>query len=129
MEDTKSKIYLSWDEIDTLVHIISVKIKNTYPEVDSIMGLPRGGLIPAIMLSHKLNLPLIFVASENTLIIDDICDSGETFLNTPGKYFAALHYKTKSKFSNLIYAEQTGDEWLVYPWENTNAEAIQDYLK
>ncbi len=129
MEDIKSKIYLSWDDIDILVHIISVKIKNTYPEVDSIMGLPRGGLIPAIMLSHKLHLPLIFVASENTLIMDDICDSGKTFLNTPGKYFAALHYKTTSKFSNLIYAKQTGDEWLVYPWEQKESDTIQDYLK
>ena len=27
------------------------------PKYDSVMGLPRGGLIPAVMISHKLDLP------------------------------------------------------------------------
>jgi hypoxanthine phosphoribosyltransferase len=78
MEDIKSKIYLSWDIIETLVDVLAMNIKKS--EIDSIMGLPRGGLIPAVMLSHKLNLPLVFEPTEKTLIVDDICDSGETFI-------------------------------------------------
>jgi hypoxanthine phosphoribosyltransferase len=132
MEVTKSKVYLSWDEIESLINIISMHVPE---EIDSIMGLPRGGLIPAVMLSHQLNLPLVQKVTKNTLIVDDICDSGETFLeiwklHTFNK-FACLHYKPHtSKFTPDIYAvEFTSDDWLVYPWERDDSDAIQDYLK
>jgi hypoxanthine phosphoribosyltransferase len=132
MVDIKSKIYLSWDDIDHLVDIIS---KHTPEEIDSIMGLPRGGLIPAVILSHKLDLPLVFEPTEKTLIVDDICDSGETFIEIDSKYpnlkFACLHLKPHtSKFTPHIWAGSwISDDWVVYPWENKESEAIQDYLK
>jgi hypoxanthine phosphoribosyltransferase len=135
MEDIKSKIYLSWDEIDTLVDTLANKIVKTIPPVDSIMGLPRGGLIPAVMISHKLNLPLVFKPTKGTLIVDDICDSGETFIKMskkyPSNYLICLHLKSHTtNFIPDICAEiYEGDEWLVYPWESKDADAIQDYLK
>ena len=135
MEDTKSKIYLSWDEINTLVDVLANWVKSHYPHIDSIMGLPRGGLIPAVMLSHKLDIPLVSEPTEKTLIVDDICDSGETFIEMYNKYpnspFACLHLKPHTtKFTPHIWAiSWISDDWVVYPWENTNAEAIQDYLK
>jgi hypoxanthine phosphoribosyltransferase len=67
--------------------------------------------------------------------VDDICDSGETFLKLlkqhPFNLFACLHYKPHtSKFPPDIWAEMyEEDAWLVYPWENKESEAIQDYLK
>jgi hypoxanthine phosphoribosyltransferase len=133
--DIKSKIYLSWDDIDALVNVLTIEIINKHPQIDSIAGLPRGGLIPAVMLSHKLNLPLVSEPTRKTLIVDDICDSGETFLKLleqhPFNLFACLHYKPHtSKFPPDIWAElYEVDNWLVYPWENENADAIQDYLK
>ena len=133
MEDTKSKIYLSWDIIETLVDVLAMNIKKS--EIDSIMGLPRGGLIPAVMLSHKLNLPLVFEPTEKTLIVDDICDSGETFIEIDSKYpnlkFACLHLKPHtSKFTPHIWAGSwISDDWVVYPWENKESDTIQDYLK
>ena len=137
MEDTKSKIYLSWDIIETLVDVIAIHVKKSVNnlEIDSVMGLPRGGLIPAVMLSHKLDLPLVSEPTEKTLIVDDICDSGETFIEIYNKYpnspFACLHLKPHTtKFTPHIWAiSWISDDWVVYPWENTNAEAIQDYLK
>jgi hypoxanthine phosphoribosyltransferase len=135
MEDTKSKIYLSWDITETLVDVLSNWVKKHQPQIDSVMGLPRGGLIPAVMLSHKLNLPLVFEPTEKTLIVDDICDSGETFIEIYNKYpnspFACLHLKPHTtKFTPHIWAiSWESDDWIVYPWENTNADAIQDYLK
>jgi hypoxanthine phosphoribosyltransferase len=133
--DTKSKIYLTWGDIDALVNVLTIEIANKRFQIDSIAGLPRGGLIPAVMLSHKLNLPLVSEPTRKTLIVDDICDSGETFLKLlkqhPFNLFACLHYKPHtSKFPPDIWAElYEVDNWLVYPWENENADAIQDYLK
>ena len=130
--DIKSKKYISWEEIDNLVDKLSHIIP---PHINSIMGLPRGGLIPAVMLSHKLNLPLVLSHTENTLIVDDICDSGETFTNihqdSPHLFFACLHHKPHtSNFTPNFWAElYEEDEWLHYPWEKDDADTIQDYLK
>ena len=132
--DTKSKIYLSWDDIEKLTNLLSVKIKLSNIQIDSIMGLPRGGLVPAVILSHKLNLPLVQKISKNTLIVDDICDSGKTFVEIykkhPHQKFACLHFKPHTSiFNPTIYAQETGDEWVTYPWEAKDAEPIADYLK
>ena len=135
MEDTKSKIYLSWEDVEYLTNILVRKIKEEQPHIDSVMGLPRGGLIPAVMLSHKLNLPLVFEPTRKTLIVDDICDSGKTFLEIiklhPYNMVVSLHFKPHtSKFIPDLYGcTLTSDDWLVYPWENRDAKAIQDYLK
>jgi hypoxanthine phosphoribosyltransferase len=95
------------------------------------MGLPRGGLIPAVMLSHKLNLPLVYFPLENTLIVDDICDTGKTFERINANYFACLHYKPHtSSFKPTIWAKShEGNEWVIYPWERNDSQTIQDYLK
>ena len=40
-----------------------------------------------------------------------------------------LHNKPTSKFKDCIYAKEVGDQWIVYPWEREDSEAIPDYLK
>jgi hypothetical protein len=72
------KIYLSWDDIETLVDNLCKQITEKTRTVTSVTGLQRGGLIPAVMISHKLNLPYVHSIHPTTLVIDDICDTGET---------------------------------------------------
>ena len=137
MEDlnTKSKIYLSWEDVEYLIDVLVSWVKEEQPQIDSVMGLPRGGLIPAVMLSHKLDIPLVFEPTIKTLIVDDICDSGKTFIEIDSKYpnlkFACLHLKTHtSKFIPHIWAiSRDSDNWIVYPWEQKESDTIQDYLK
>ena len=83
------------------------------------------------MISHKLGLPYTNVVGPNTLVIDDIADTGVTLENSPGVYTAVLHYKdhTSCFQPNLWAALHEGDEWLLYPWETKNSDPIQDYLK
>jgi uncharacterized protein len=74
------KHYVSWNEIDELVNSLTQQISQSEIEIENIFGLQRGGLIPAVMVSHKLGIPMTKgTISPNTLIIDDICDSGVTF--------------------------------------------------
>jgi len=126
-----NKIYLSWDDTIDLVDKLCEKIITEQPNIDSVFGLKRGGLIPAVMVSHKLGLPWSDVMLSNTLVIDDICDSGETLKNCIGGYTAVLHYKPHTScFRPNIYAQMhEGDEWIIYPWERKDSENIQDYLK
>jgi len=126
-----NKIYLSWDDVNELVDKLCEKIVTEIPNIDSVFGLKRGGLIPAVMISHKLGLPWSDVMLPNTLVVDDICDTGVTLLNTVGCYTAVLHYKPHtSRYTPSICAvTHDGDEWLNYPWEMSNSAPIQDYLK
>jgi len=124
------KVYLTWEQIDTLVIILKNKVLDKLPEIDSVTGIARGGLIPAVMLSHKLKLPYTNLVGPNTLVVDDICDSGKTIKEAPGVYTATLHYKSSAIAKPNVYANLLVNEnqWLVYPWENEDSNMVQDYL-
>jgi len=125
------KVYISFDDIKNLVDVIAKKVLEELPNIDSITGIERGGLIPAVMLSHKLNLPYVKAIHPNTLVVDDICDSGVTIRDTVGVYTATLYTKESAVVQPTIYGTKLLNEaqWLVFPWENEDAEPIQDYLK
>ena len=124
-----NKIYLSWGDMVDLVDTICEKIVTELPNIDSVYGIPRGGLIPAVMVSHKLGLPFAKAILPNTLVIDDIADSGVTLRDTVGVYTATLHYKPHTScFEPNLYAEiHEGDEWIIYPFERSDSKQIQDY--
>ena len=144
--EEKDKIFLEWSTIEDLVdelcdNIIKYQKQNNL-KFRNLFGLQRGGLIPAVIISHQLNIPMTKgTISQNTLIVDDICDSGVTLNEFYSKYqaeyvfpfdlkTACIHYKPHtSVFEPTIYAEKwERDDWIVYPWEATNSNTIQDYL-
>ncbi len=124
-----NKIYLSWEDINILVEDLCQTINSSGAEIKSVAGIERGGLIPAVMISHKLNIPFVSRINKDTLVVDDICDTGETLKNSIGMYTATLHYKPTAICAPDFYAKETGTEWLVYPWERKDSDSIQDYLK
>ena len=124
-----NKVYLSWDDINILVEDLCQTIAASGAEIKSITGIQRGGLIPAVMISHKLHIPFVSRINKDTLVVDDICDTGETLKNTIGMYTATLHYKPTAIFTPDFYSKEVGTEWIVYPWERNDSETIQDYLK
>ena len=128
---TDNKIYLSWDDVENLVDDLCNKILFDQPNIDSVHGIARGGFIPAVLISHKLNLPYVNAVGPNTLIVDDIADTGVTLENSPGVWTAVLHYKPHTScFQPNMWADiHKGDEWLIYPWETKDSDPIQDYLK
>ena len=126
----KHKVYITWEQVDTLVTILKHKVLDKLPEIGSVMGIARGGLIPAVMLSHKLGVPYTNLVDPNTLVVDDICDSGVTIKEAPGLYTATLHYKESAIVKPSVYASLLLNEsqWIVYPWENEDSNTIQGYL-
>lgn len=141
MSKADNKSHLSWDDIEVLVEKLCDKITSSKLEVKDLWGLPRGGLIPTVMVSHRLNIPITKgTISPTTLIIDDICDSGLTFekyFNTYQTYChypfnlktACLHYKPHtSSFKPTLWANQwSSNDWIIYPWEREDSKTIQDY--
>jgi uncharacterized protein len=124
-----NKVYLTWDEINILVEDLCNTITSSGVQIKSITGIQRGGLIPAVMISHKLNIPYVSRINKDTLVVDDICDTGETLKTTTGMYTATLHYKPTASFTPDFYSKEVGKEWIVYPWERNDSETIQDYLR
>ena len=124
------KVYLTWEQVNDLVDILKQKVLDELPEIGSVMGIARGGLIPAVMLSHKLGVPYTDLIDPNTLVVDDICDSGKTIKEAPGVYTATLHYKKSAIVKPDVYASLLVNErqWLVYPWENEDSNMLQGYL-
>tara|TARA_B100000768_G_scaffold156126_1_gene153535 strand:- start:208 stop:750 length:543 start_codon:yes stop_codon:yes gene_type:complete len=127
----ENKIILSWEDITSSVNNLCNQIPLELPNIDSVHGIPRGGLIPAVLISHKLGLPYVNAIGPNTLVIDDIADTGVTLDKGPGVYTAVLHYKphTSCFQPNLWSNTHKGDEWIIYPWETKDSDPIQDYLK
>ena len=124
-----NKVYISWDDINVLVEDLCDTIASSGAQITSITGIKRGGLIPAVMISHKLNIPYVDRINKDTLVIDDICDTGETLKKSIAMYTATLHYKPTAGFTPDFYAKEVGTEWIVYPWERKDSDAVQDYLK
>jgi hypothetical protein len=125
-----NKIYLCWDDINILVDDLCNKIQLDQPNIDSVHGIQRGGLIPAVLISHKLGLRYTNVINPNTLVVDDIADTGATLEEYPFVFSAVLHYKPHtSSFQPTLWSEiHEGDEWIIYPWEAKDSKPIQGYL-
>ena len=70
---------INWLELDQYVTKLAEKIKKErIGYFSGVYGLPRGGLVPAVMLSHKLNLPLLMAPCRGCIVVDDIADTGTT---------------------------------------------------
>ena len=126
------KIFLDWGCIEDLVYDLSKNITLYFPDIEYIHGLKRGGLIPAVMLSHLIGKPMIDslnYPNKQILIVDDICDSGKTLQKWDNYKTAVLHYKPHTSCLKPTFWSKTHktDEWIIYPWERDDSKTIQDY--
>ena len=130
------KRYLSWDDIEDAIERLATNIKTSNKKITAINGLARGGLIPAVMLSHKLGIPFMIKDEDNIdegyiLIVDDICDTGKTLeYYTKYEYIitATLHYKSSATVEpDFWWKIVPENEWIVYPWEQKDSKTIPDY--
>ena len=133
------KAFLSWGDIEEQVDRLAEQINRMDKKPFYLYGVPRGGLIPATWLSHKTGIKYQQINSieiskiadlSHIMIIDDICDSGETIKklkeNFPKCQTATLYYKETAIEKPDIYGEVTGEEWLVFPWENNEEVGNRD---
>ena len=117
--------FFTWSDFDKSVDYISDQCK--FMKLSGIYGVPRGGLCLAVALSHKLNIKLIEKPLKNSLIVDDVFETGITlsnFKNIEGANFFVLISKEKPIWWNTVnFASKK--EWVVFPWENKKNELIE----
>ena len=111
-------IYFTWSEFDKSVEHIANECK--FLEFSGIYGIPRGGLCLAVALSHKLKINLISKPKKNSLIVDDVYETGNTlnaFKDIEGAMFYVLFSKSNPTWWSSVKISQKS-EWIVFPWEN-----------
>ena len=155
---------LTYDDIHkyTLDIIQQMDADNYTPHL--VAGFCRGGMLPAIILSHYYKAKFLPIelslrdgaskshieynslkqiddamrAGQNVIVIDDISDSGNTFLDlldglynilNPSRKFqehlrtAALQKRYTSEYNPTYISEYiTTADWQIYPWEITNGK-------
>jgi len=136
--------YYSYEEMKMDLEKLRIK------KPDAIVAIIRGGMTLAHHIAEMLNIKAVFTINassyekteklstpkvynipnltnyQNILIVDDISDSGETFIEvikklkktSPTKNFEsiAIFYKPTSKFKPTYYFHET-DEWIEFFWE------------
>lgn len=123
------KKVITWDDIDKLISDLSLDIKIADYQIDNIYGVSRGGLIPAVLLSHKLSIPLSDSVNENTLVVDDIVNKNnllEKTLNESNYYLrhnddiytASLIKRERSSFEpTFVGLNVEYNDWVIFPWD------------
>ena len=140
----------SFDEINMLARTMSKRAKQ-HGGFTHVVGIARGGLFPATILSYSLEIPLLtcnvssyndkeknelkiqsdlkltgIPKSSKLLVIDDICDTGETIDWISQKLtLASINFEvgcifTKKKHIGKIRffgSVVPDDKWIVFPWE------------
>jgi len=135
MEIEDTKLYMNWQMFDRAITKIAADVALKFPNTKVIYGIPRNGLILAVAISHRLNIPIIqelrvrdgYELSE-VLVVDDVSDTGKTLGKYVGIPTATLYFKPKtSKKKPDIYVYET-DRLIVFPWE-TEESAKADYME
>ena len=107
--------YFTWNEFDMSVEYIANKFTNK--EISGIYGIPRGGLCLAVALSHKLNVKILDKPLKNSLIVDDVLETGltlENFKNIDGiKFFVLFSKKVPTWWKTVNLSDK--NEWIVFP--------------
>lgn len=112
---------ISWTQIDNICRQLAKYVDWTL--YDGIYGVPRGGMIVAVILSHLTNKPIVQLQQLNNriLVVDDILDSGDTLYNIKSKYpgidFLCLFTKKKSYVIKYYGKYINIKTWVKFPWE------------
>lgn len=109
---------LSWDGVDSLVDTL---IERVPYEFGSVFGVPQGGIPVAALVARKTGVVLLVDPAEigeDTLIVDDIADSGATARKWKAKGFETLVRRGHTP-PDVARGAVVVDEWVTFPWEST----------
>jgi hypoxanthine phosphoribosyltransferase len=125
-------IKLTWADIEEQCRALAREIKEQAVPFDVIIGISRGGWVPARLLSDLLD------NDEIDTVRVDIADTGGSLAATvehiKGKgvksiFVVTLLKKPISKFTPDLFVRETPD-WVIFPWEvsetKRNLEAKSD---
>jgi len=146
---TAKEIILSWSDVSTLItkisHELQTKILSNSLLDYEIIAIGNGGIIPATILSYKLEIKPINIfpimdkkvishklptldPNKKYFLVDEIYDTGKTIALVESylmkinclKIFLLRRYNTDLLNSNNeVYGKILNDSrWVIFPWED-----------
>ena len=143
-----NKLWYGWEEMRRDVNSLCREITLDKFDPNVIVGLSRGGLTPGVMMSHWMKKPFKSIkaalrdhpewedylprkSDKQVLIVDDVCDSGETFQRISNFIkersdgvdvrFAVLYWNNECNFTPHYHvnsiAKDSENIWIHFPWE------------
>ena len=134
---------ITWDDYNELVSSIASQLGDWEPQ--AIVGLTRGGLVPAVQFSHMFNVKLYTLnislrdgkapstkfnwrqleKYDRILIVDDINDSGATLHEVHNQFYGnALH---NPRFATLL-SKRSSKMDVDYAGEHINTSKENDWI-
>lgn len=111
----------SWSDFDQDIAYLARQLKER-PPFQAIFGMPRGGLVVAVALSHRLKLPLVQRCGHGNRIlwVDDIADSGRTIAHADvRRHSVAVLIQRISCSHEVLHARtEYSSDWILFPWED-----------
>lgn len=118
------EIIVTWEAVLAYIDTLVMKVQVAGIKVSGVYGIPRGGLVLAVMISHRLNVPLLLAPAPDCIVVDDIVDSGRTLLHYTtndtqfNKYYLTTMYCCdRSIVKPDFYMYDKKDKWIRFPWE------------
>lgn len=118
------KEFYSWAGYQADVEALAAEVRRLPHMPARVYGFPRGGLVVAVSLSHLLDVPMTLSPNEitaDTLVVDDIADTGTTFERLCRRLgfrpiIATLYYNPRSAIVPDKFIRKK-ERWVVFPWE------------
>jgi GTP cyclohydrolase I len=119
---------LSWDNIIDSARCLAGRWDPI--GIGSLYGVPTGGAPVAALVARWLPVPLVETPLDDTLIVDDLVDSGATLAPyiAAGFKVDALYRKPHSP-PKIAPAATTMDDWLVFPWEKDEGQPTDAVIR
>ena len=117
---------LSWRDFDEAVDRIRQLVGDR--RFSGIHGIPRGGLVLAVALSHQLELPLLSEPQPGCLVVDDVYETGRTLAshrNLDGAELVVWISKAEPLWWRAVEVTASA-EWIVFPWERPERAAADE---
>lgn len=118
-----NKVFVTWDQVDQ--YISDLAESNSTRHWTGVYGIPRGGLVLAVMISHRLHIPFLGAPCEGCLVVDDIADTGRSLLHytenetQQNRYdISTMYYHERSMVQPNYWYLQKHDDWIIFPWED-----------
>lgn len=115
---------VSWQDVEEFVK--SVADYYEHDTITGMYGIPRGGSILAVMISHEMDIPCLMAPCKGCLVVDDISDTGLTLLHykSKGYQIATMFSHPQTKVVPDFSMKIKSDGWIVFPWEKTVSNVV-----
>lgn len=113
------KLYVSWNDVDNMVDDLVNQMFADNWKPDYIVGITRGGLTPAIMMSHKTGIKMY--------TLDVRLRDGGTDSNLESNLWMAEDARLGKKILLVDDINDTGEtiEWIQNDWRSTTLDNIK----